>query len=73
MKPDSWFADVMGDNMVGQCLHHQGLGTIGKNLEVCIVDDYNNQPHGLELKNSNRWVKAVLWHPELTHTDEMGN
>lgn len=35
------------------------------------MDDYSNEPHGFELKNTKRWVKAVLWHPEHTYMDEM--
>lgn len=57
--------------MIGQCYHHQGLDQLGEGVEVTILDDYSNEPHGLEIKGS-RWIKAVLWHPEHTFMDEMG-
>lgn len=40
-------------------------------MDVVIVDDYSNEPHGFELRDPNRWVKAILWHPEHTYMDEM--
>lgn len=52
------------------CYHHQGIQRLGEGLEPVIVDDLNNETHGLELKDSVRWVKAVLWHPEQSFVDE---
>lgn len=64
IQKNSWFNEVIGDTMIGQCYHHQGLEKLGEGLDVVIVDDYSNEPHGFELKDSKRWVKAILWHPE---------
>ena len=44
---------------------------MGEGLEVVVVDDYSNEPHGIELSDPKRWVKAILWHPEQTFMDEM--
>lgn len=70
VRERSWFREAVGESLIGQCYHHQGLDIIGQGLDVCIVDDHSNEPHGVQLKDPNRWVKAVLWHPEHTYQDE---
>lgn len=40
-------------------------------MQITIVDDKSNEPHGLEVVDGDRWVKAVLWHPEATYMNEI--
>ena len=44
---------------------------MGKGIDVVILDDNSNEARGFELKDTKRWVKAVLWHSEHTYMDEM--
>ena len=57
--------------MTGNCYHHQSLKRLAEDVQIMILDEFSNEPHGLELKDNKRWVKAVLWHPEHTYMDEM--
>ena len=71
-KKGSWFHSVIGHEAIGNCYHHQGLGRIGKDIEIVAIDDNCKEPHALEVHEPSRFVVAVLWHPEATFTDETG-
>lgn len=72
-KEGSWFHSKVAPEAIGNCYHHQGLGKIGKDIEIVGVDDNCREPHAIEVHEPGRFIVAVLWHPEATFTDETGD
>lgn len=71
-KEGSWLHSVVGPEAIGNCYHHQGLGKIGKDIDIVAIDDSCKEPHAFEITEAGRFVVGVLWHPEATFTDETG-
>lgn len=65
-KENSVMEKIMGSFVESHCFHHQGIGRLGKNIEITGKDDISNIPHALELKDSERNVFGLLFHPEYT-------
>lgn len=56
---------LKGHQSQAVCLHHQGIGKVGTNLKVTLVDNQHGYIHGLEYAGTDRNIFSVLFHPEL--------
>ena len=65
-KPGSKMHSVYGSSVFGHCFHHQALKVLGTHIEVTAWDDFSQIAHAIELKDAERSVSAVLFHPEIT-------
>ena len=70
-EKNSWFGKLFGNQVFGSCAHHQNIDRVGNLLKVVAFDEEDHTPHALELDDPERFVKAILWHPERIH--EKGN
>lgn len=70
VKPGTWLQTAIGDYALGSCYHHQALNRIAPNIEVAAYDDQSGLVHAIELKDPERFVVGVLWHPEISFKDE---
>ena len=70
IKKDSWLGSTIGTNVTGSCYHHQALDRLAENVEPVAYDDASNLVHAIELKDPERFVVGVLWHPEITFKNE---
>ena len=69
---DSILYEAVGDEIIGNCYHHQNIGRLGKNVKVTAFDDFSKTPHAIDIVDEERFIFAVLWHPESTKEDESG-
>jgi putative glutamine amidotransferase len=67
---DSWLHEVVGSTAHGNCYHHQGLDKLGKNVVATAVDDISKIVHAIEVREPGRDINGILWHPEITYTNE---
>lgn len=70
MTKDSWLHETVGSIAHGNCYHHQGLDKLGKNVVVTAIDDISKIAHAIEVREPGRDINGILWHPEITFTNE---
>ena len=67
---DSWLYETVGQIAHGNCYHHQGLDKLGKNVVATAIDDFSKIVHAIEVREPGRDIHGILWHPEITFTNE---
>lgn len=70
VKKDSWLGKTMGTQVFGCCYHHQALDKLASNVDPVAYDDASNLVHAIELKDPERFVVGMLWHPEISFRNE---
>ena len=64
--------EAVGEEIIGNCYHHQNLGVLGNKIKVTAYDDFSKTPHAFQYEEEGTCIFAVLWHPESTKEDESG-
>lgn len=69
VSADTRLAEIVGEELIGSCFHHQQIKTLGSGL-VSVAQDNTGASHAIELPAASGFFVGVQWHPEDTFRED---